>query len=127
MLWMITDFKKYASSEAAFNHIKKIVAAGVRKVMLRSSDSHFSEREYFDLASTVINAFPDVRFFIPENIAFVEMMANSGLHLTSRSIPMLSDLKEKYPETVFSVSVHSEAEAIRVFEDGADYALYSPV
>jgi len=119
--WMITDFSRYASLEAAFSHISTHLNSGVYAVTIRHL-GRLSEAAEFLLYQRLVERFPDKKVFLhhPGNLQY-------GGHLPFSRVSEIANAKKEFFNACYAVSTHSEHEAHEALRSGAEMVTLSPV
>ncbi len=127
-LTLITDTSRF--SEALLpDTVQKALAGGVDTVMLR--EKHLTSARLLALASRLRQITRDAgaRLIIHTQVDVALAVDADGVHLSSADIASVGSVRSwlSHPERTVSVSCHNAAELQLAGENGADFAMLSPV
>ncbi|CAN5233941.1 thiamine phosphate synthase [soil metagenome] len=116
--------------EAAGQIILLIEAAVAEKVaLIQIREKRLLGKQLFELASMSVRATrgTSTKLLINDRTDIAAAAGADGVHLTETSIPVSVVRKAFGDKLIIGQSVHSAKKAIAASEDGADFAVYSPV
>lgn len=125
MLWMITDFSKYRTTDEAIDHISMCLEAGLSKVTLRNIGI-YCKNSIHEIKTILDMKFPDKEIFIHDP-SVEEIKRFRHLHFPSKRIDEAINVRKDHPEKTVALSTHLKTEYEKAFESGIDFAFLSPV
>ncbi len=125
MLWMITDFSKYRTVSEAIDHISMCLKSGVAKVTLRNTQI-YSGNLICEIKDVLDARFPDKEIFIHDP-SVEEIKRFRHLHFPSKRIDEAINVKKDHSEKTIALSTHHGTEYEKAFDNGIDFAFFSPV
>ena len=125
MLWMITDFSRSQSFDKVKEAVETALKSGADKVTLRNNGD-YSNVQILDLAEKLNEDHPDKEIFFhnPDDIVIEKY---NSFHFSERFYNKAAELKRINKNNMIAVSLHSLDMIEKSFEEGLDYAFYSPV
>jgi len=123
----ITSRRAAGGVKPLLGFVERALRQGVEYIQVREKD--LSGRELFTLTETVVSmAVPYRARILVNSRADIAMAAGArGVHLPGDSIAPRRMRKIVPPGFTIGVSAHSVEEVRRAAEEGADFALFSPV
>jgi thiamine-phosphate pyrophosphorylase len=122
--YFITDRKQF--SKPFLDTIKEILDKGIRLIQIREKD--LPDYDLFKLTEDVLRISQgyDVKVFINSRVDIAAILKLDGVHLPSKSIPILA-IKHRFPDLMVGKSCHSVEDIIKAQEEGSDYVYISPI
>ena len=106
--------------------VKALVAGGVTVIQWRDKKENL--REAIEIVSRLrgCNDLEDINVIINDRVDMVLALGADGIHLGQDDLP-LREARKLLGEKIIGVSTHSEEEALRAEEEGADYISLGPI
>lgn len=126
-LTAITSLAAHPDLETLARAVRSAALAGLPAVLLRAHELSPGARMELALRLRESLEGTDARLFVSRDLEAARAVAADGVHLGERG-PSLEEARRAAGEhSLLGWSAHSEAEALRAFEEGADYVFFSPI
>lgn len=123
----ITDRRLCGGAEGLADAVRRAAEGGLPALQMREKDLPPDEARRLGLALAEIRRARGTLFVVNGDAVLAESVGADGLHTGARGIPLAEARRRLGPRAILGYSAHSEEEALRAFDDGADYAFLSPI
>ena len=122
--YYITDRRGIGGVAPLFENIERQILAGVDYIQIREKD--LPSAELLWLVKRVVKRAGQTRVVVNSRFDVALAAGAAGIHLPAHSPPP-SEFKRIAPGVIVGVSCHDRAQLVAAEQQGADYALLSPV
>ncbi len=126
-LYLITDRKLLASSDALPAAVEESLKGGARALQLREKDVGTRELLCMAYAFREITRRYKARLFINGRVDIAIAAGADGVHLGISDIPVHAARRAAGNDMLIGASAHSVAEARRAEQEGADFVTLGPI